>query len=220
MKHKESKLMSQPFKLTFGEEVGNAVSHGVMMFALLFTLPYYAIRAYVLEGVAGAWGISIYFLCMIFMFGTSCLYHIMPYGTPYKSVFRRLDHIMITLAIAGTYTPICLVVLHNWLGYLVLALEWAAALGAILLKSISRQRHKALSLTIYLVMGWLAVVMLPTLLRQTSWLFLFFIVLGGVMYSAGVFFYSNPQKHFFHFTWHIFIVLASLCHLIAILYFM
>ena len=212
--------MSQPFKLTFGEEIGNAVSHGVMMFALLFTLPYYAIRAYIMYGALGGWGISIYFLAMIFMFGTSCLYHIMPYDTPYKAVFRRLDHIMINLAIAGTYTPICMILMNNWLGWTILIIEWALALTGIITKAISNKRHKALSLTMYLVMGWLAVVMLPTLLRDTSWLFLFFIVLGGVMYSIGVFFYSNPQKRYFHFTWHIFIVLASICHLIAILYLM
>ncbi|WP_297566490.1 hemolysin III family protein [uncultured Faecalibaculum sp.] len=220
MKHEESKRMDQPFRLSFGEEVGNAISHGVMMFALLFTLPYYAIRAYLMWDVPGAWGISIYFISMMFMFGTSCLYHIMPYGTPYKSVFRRLDHMMILLAIAGTYTPICLVMLNNWIGWTVLAIEWSMVLAGILLKSLTNKRLKALSLTIYMIMGWLALAILPTLLRESSWLFLFFIVLGGVMYTIGVFFYNNPQKRFFHFTWHIFIVLASICHLIAILYFM
>ena len=220
MKHEESKMMDQPFRLSFGEEVGNAISHGVMMFALLFTLPYYVIRGYLMWGTPGAWGISIYFISMMFMFGTSCLYHIMPYGTPYTSVFRRLDPMMILLAIAGTYTPICLVMLPNWIGWTVLAIEWSMVVAGILLKSLTSRRLKVLSLTVYMVMGWLALAILPTLLRESSWIFLLLIVLGGVMYTIGVFFYNNPQKRFFHFTWHIFIVLASLCHLAAILYFM
>ena len=62
----------------------------------------------------------------------------MPYHTTYKYVFRKLDHIMILLAIAGTYTPICLVVLHNWVGYTVLAIEWAMVLAGVLLKSIAK----------------------------------------------------------------------------------
>ena len=212
--------MKNTDRLPFGEEVGNAVSHGVMALLLLFALPYYAIRAHTMYGALGAAGISIYFFCMFFMFMGSCLYHSMPFGTTHKYVFRKLDHIMILLAIAGTYTPICLIVLHNWIGYLVLAIEWIMVVAGVLLKSISKRRFKVLSMTIYMVMGWLALLILPTLFHETSFLFLFLIALGGVLYTIGTFFYAHPEKPYYHFIWHIFIILASLAHLIAILYFM
>ena len=95
--------MKNVFPLSFGEEVGNSVSHGVMALLLLFALPYYAIRAYLQAGALHATGISIFIICMIFMFLGSCLYHSMPHDTTHKLVFRKLDHIMILLAIAGTY---------------------------------------------------------------------------------------------------------------------
>lgn len=218
MENKES--MKQVYPLGFGEEVGNCISHGVMGLLLLFALPYYAIRAYIQQGALHATGISIYIICMIFMFMGSCLYHSMPHETTHKYVFRKIDHIMILLAIAGTYTPICLSLIHNWVGYVVLAIEWVMAIFGILLKSISSKAHPKLSMCIYMVMGWLAILILPTLLKKGSPVFLALIVAGGLLYTAGTFFYSKPQKRFFHFTWHIFILLASICHMIAIFYFL
>jgi hemolysin III len=214
----ESEYMNEPYRLSFGEEVGNSISHGVMFVLLLFSLPYYAVRTYIHGGSLASFGVSVYLICMIFMFATSCFYHFMPYGTPWKHVFRRLDHMTILLAIAGTYTPICICVLNNWIGWTVLAIEWTAVVGGILLKAIAKKRMKGLSLTIYIVMGWLALVILPYLLAKTNWVFLSLIAAGGLLYTIGIWFYSHPQKRFFHFTWHIFIVLASICHMIAILY--
>ena len=85
--------MKDTFHLSFGEEVGNAVSHGVMMFLLLFAMPVLSVIAWQKAGWLGTVGIGIYLICMIFMFGGSCLYHIMPYDTTWKMVFRKLDHI-------------------------------------------------------------------------------------------------------------------------------
>lgn len=209
------KLMKQTFHLTIGEEIGNAISHGVMALIVLFTLPYFVIRAYLQYNLIGAIGISIYFFCLFFMFAGSCLYHIQPYDTTYKLVFRKLDHIMILLAIAGTYTPICLIMLHQ---FWILALEWTMVLAGILLKAIAKESHMTLSLIIYLVMGWLAILILPSLLARP--LFFGLILAGGLLYTIGVYFYSKPQKPYFHFIWHLFIIFASLAHAIAILYFL
>jgi hemolysin III len=153
---KSAALMRNTFHLSFGEEVGNAVSHGVMMFLLLFADPLVCLYAYLQQGWLRFAGTMIYMLCMIIMFGGSCLYHIMPYDTEWKYVFRKLDHISILLAIAGTYTPICLCLVQGWLGWIVLALEWLLALAGILLKSISSKAFPKLSMTLYMCMGWLA----------------------------------------------------------------
>ena len=97
------------------------------------------------------------------MFLASSLYHLQPYDTTYKYVFRKLDHIMILLAIAGSYTPVCLVVMHNAVGYVILAIEWIMAIAGILLKAISSKSHAKLSMTIYMVMGWLAIFVIPAI---------------------------------------------------------
>ena len=92
------------------------------------------------------------------------------------------------------------------------------AIAGILLKAISSKSHAKLSMTIYMVMGWLAIFVIPAILRNASLAFFLMILLGGVMYTIGAIFYSHPEKRFFHFVWHIFIILASICHMIAILY--
>ena len=212
--------MRYVYPLCFGEEVGNCITHGVMGLLILFSLPYYSVRAYIRGGIVETLGTAIFLICLLFMFAGSCLYHGMPHETTHKYVFRKLDHIMILLAIAGTYTPICLKLMNNWKGYTILAIEWVMVIVGILLKSIATKAYPKLSMTIYMVMGWLAIFILPTLIKKTQPIFIILIALGGIMYTIGTFFYSKPQKRYFHFIWHIFIILASICHLLAILYFM
>lgn len=214
-----SPSMKKTIHLSFGEEIGNAISHGVMFFLSLFSLPFLAVYAYLQGGWIQTTGVSIYLLCMCLMFGGSCLYHVMPYDTPWKYVFRKLDHIAILLAIAGTYTPICLVLIHNWIGYTVLAIEWIMVAAGVLLKSISSKSHPIISMTLYMIMGWLAIVILPVLFHEANSWFLFLIVAGGIFYTIGVYFYA---KHFpyAHFIWHLAIIAASLSHFIAIIFFL
>lgn len=215
----QEKTMRDMFKLTFGEEVGNAVSHGVMAILCLFFLPFAAVYSYRIDGITRSVGVSIFIICLLMMFLVSTIYHSMAYDSEQKYVFRKLDHICIYLAIAGSYTPIALCVVDGWVSILILVLEWGAVLAGVLLKSISKKSYPKLSVTIYLVMGWTAIFFIPALLQQASLLFLSFIVLGGVMYSLGVIFYSK-QKKFFHFIWHLFINAASILHVIAIVFFM
>ena len=212
--------MRYVYPLCFGEEVGNCITHGVMALLILFVLPYYCVRAYLQGGAIKTFGTAVFLICLLFMFTGSCLYHSMPHETTHKYVFRKLDHIMILLAIAGTYTPICLNLMNNWKGYTILAIEWVLVIAGILLKSIATKSYPKLSMVIYMVMGWLAIFILPTLIKESQPIFIILIALGGVMYTMGTFFYSKPQKRYFHFVWHIFIILASICHLLAILYFM
>ena len=202
------------------KKLGIVLRMGVMGILILFSLPYYSVRAYLRGGAIETLGTAVFLICLLFMFCGSCLYHSMPHETTHKYVFRKLDHIMILLAIAGTYTPICLQLMNNWKGYVILAIEWVMVIAGILLKSIATRSYPKLSMTIYMIMGWLAIFILPTLIRETKPIFIILIALGGVMYTIGTFFYSKPQKKFFHFVWHIFIILASICHMIAILYFM
>lgn len=214
----KEKTMRDMFKLTFGEEVGNAVSHGVMAILCLFVLPFAAVYSYLRGGTIRAVGVSIFMICLFLMFLISTIYHSMAYDSQQKYVFRKLDHICIYLAIAGSYTPVALCVVQGWVGILILILEWGAVLAGVLLKSISQKAYPILSTTVYLIMGWTAVFFIPFLLDAPFW-FLLFIVLGGIMYSAGVFFYVKHKKYF-HFVWHLFINAASILHFIAIVFFM
>lgn len=211
--------MKSSAHLGFREEAGNAISHGVMMLFFLFALPYFAVHAWILGGLPRCVGTSIYTICMILMFGGSCLYHIMPYDTPWRYVFRKLDHISILLAIAGSYTPIILVLCRNWLGYAVLAAEWILVIAGIVLKSFSEKAFPKLSMSMYMTMGWLAVLLIPMLIKDAGWIFLSLIVLGGIFYSIGAIFYAR-RRPYDHFIWHLMILLASIAHMIAIVWFL
>ena len=212
--------MREMYHLRFGEEVANCVTHGIMALLCLFALPASAIYSYTKGGTILAAGVSIFILCLFLMFTVSTLYHCMPYDTTHKYIFRKLDHICIYFAIAGSYTPIALTLIGGWQGFLILAIEWIAVLCGVLLKAISTKSLPKLSMTIYMVMGWTAIFFLPTLLSKASIPFLALIIGGGLMYTIGAFFDSKPQKAYFHSIWHVCINIASILHFIAIVFVM
>jgi len=205
--------------LSRGEEVGNSVTHGVMSAILLISLPAVAIYSYTKGGVLLAVGESVFIISLFLMFLASCLYHAMSYDTPHKYVMRILDHIFIYFAIAGSYTPIALYVVKGWQGWLILIVQWVMVLFGILYKSIAQKAVPKLSVLIYLCMGWAAVFFIPAIIQNTSWLFIGLIVLGGIFYSAGAWFYMQKNRHYFHFIWHLFITFASISHFIAIVFY-
>lgn len=215
----QKESMRNMIKLSFGEEVGNSVSHGVMAALCLLMMPFSIIYSYVTGGMLKAIGISIYMISIFLMFLGSCIYHSMEFGSSQKYVMRKLDHCFIYVAIAGTYTPILLTTVDGIKAYVILGIEWIAVISGILLTSISKNHHKVLSMLLYMIMGWLAVIIIPTLLKNASIPFFVMILLGGLFYTAGVFFYAK-RFPYAHFIWHIFIVLASISHYIAVVFLM
>ncbi|MCL2070916.1 MAG: hemolysin III family protein [Oscillospiraceae bacterium] len=205
---------------TPAEEVGNAVSHGIAALTALGGISPTAIYAYVQRGILAAVGTSIFMCSLFMMFSASALYHATSGKTRQKQVMQILDHIFIYVAIAGTYTPICLSVIGGWQGILVAALQWAMVIFGVLYKSLVRRRIPKLSLTIYLVMGWSVVFVLPLLIRNASLGMQLLLLGGGIFYSAGTFFYRKKEKRFFHMVWHLFVNLGAVCHFLGILLFL
>ena len=207
-------------KLSFGEELGNSLTHGIMATFMLFFLPYGAIYAYLQGGTILAVGTSIFYISLFLMFLMSTLYHTMAYDTKHKVIFQILDHIAIYFAIAGSYTPIALYLIGGWLGWIIFAIQWFMVLVGIVYKSLARHSIPKLSVTIYLIMGWIAILFLPTLLKKAGSIFLLLIGLGGILYTVGAFFYIQKKRPYFHFIWHLFINFAALSHFIAITFFL
>lgn len=206
------------FKLSFGEEVGNSVSHGVMAGLLLIALPFCSVYGYTKGGLLQSIGNSIYIISILIMFLSSSLYHSMSFDSVQKRVLRKIDHSAIFIAIAGSFTPIILTNIQTPLGYGVLIVQWIFVIIGILFKSLSKKSKPMASTTLYLVMGWSAVLLIPNLIKMNNWLFLILIVFGGLLYSIGVYFYSQKSKAWYHFIWHLFIIGASISHLIAIIF--
>ena len=213
-------IVNKVRQFTFGEEIGNSVSHGVMALAVLGGIAPVAINAYIKNGTLAAAGTSVFMCSLFLMFLSSTVYHSMSVDTLHRQVLQILDHIFIYVAIAGTYTPIALSVIGGWQGIVVASLQWAMVLFGILYKSISRRKIPKVSVTIYLVMGWAVIFVLPMFIRNASLGLQLLILGGGIFYSAGVFFYAKKEKRFFHMVWHFFVNLGAVCHFLGILLFL
>lgn len=205
--------------LTFGEEVGNAVSHGVAAIIFIFLLPFTAVYMYLEGGMSHAAGGSIFVISMLLMFLTSTLYHSMEHNTNHKYVMRLLDHSFIYVAIAGTYTPIAISVVGGTFGLVILIVQWVATILGILYKVLAPVVNEKVSLAIYLIMGWSAVAFIPSIISETSGVFIGLIILGGLAYTAGAWFYAQKTRKYFHMIWHFFIIIAAICHYTAIVFY-
>lgn len=205
--------------LSFGEEVGNAVSHGVAAIIFILLLPFTAVYMYMTGGTIHALGGSIFVISMLFMFLTSTLYHSMEHNTNHKYVMRLLDHSFIYIAIAGTYTPIAISVVGGTWGTVILIVQWAATILGILYKVLAPVVNEKVSLAIYLIMGWSAIAFIPSIISETSWMFIAFILLGGLAYTVGAWFYAQKTRKYFHMIWHFFIIAAAICHYIGIVFY-
>lgn len=212
--------MKKTYIPTFGEEVGNAVSHGVMLLATLLAIPFAAVWAYAHGGIVDAFGVSVFVISLFLMFTASTLYHSMQPDSKHKAVFHILDHIFIYVAIAGSYTPVALSVIGGWQGVAITVVQWAMVLFGIFYKSLSRRSIPAVSLTIYFVMGWMVVFSLSKFVRNASWQLLALIVAGGILYSIGAVFYAKKGFRYHHLVWHLFIDLAAICHFIGIIFYL
>jgi len=210
-------MLNKLRKYTLGEEVGHAVSHGAMAFIVLGGIAPTAIHAYLRHGALAAVGTSI-FMCSIFlMLLSSTLYHSMTDNTRHRQVLQILDHIFIYVAIAGTYTPISLVVIGGWQGIAVASLQWAMVIFGVLYKSISKRRIPKVSLTIYLVMGWSVLFVAPMFFRNASLGMILLILGGGIFYSAGTYYYTKKERQLFNMVWHIFVNLGVVSNFLGIL---
>lgn len=208
---------------TLGEEVGNSVSHGVMSLLTLCALPFSAVWAYINGGASGvvdAVCVSIFVISIFVMFLGSTLYHSMSPASKHKAVFHILDHIFIYVAIAGTYTPIAISVIGGWQGIVIAVLQWTMVLFGIFYKSLSRKSIPAVSLTIYLVMGWTVIFFFPLFVRNASTMLLVLIALGGIFYTLGAYFYAKKGFRYHHLVWHLLINFAVVAHFIAIVFFL
>lgn len=220
MQQKSREPLALPRRLTMGEEIANSVSHGSMAAIALMLIPVAAVNSYIRGGVLEAAAVSVFIISIFLMFLSSTLYHAMAHETRHKVVLRILDHIFIYVAIAGSYTPVALCVIGGWQGILIVAIQWTMVLFGVLYKSLSRRSLPKVSVTIYLVMGWTAVLFLPTVLANANPILLGLMTAGGLFYSGGVFFYARKSVRYYHMVWHLFVNLGVLSHVVAVVVFL
>lgn len=201
---------------SLGEEIANSISHGVGFLGAIAVTPILIIKA-IPSGASAVVGVSVFGATMMALYLASTLYHAFPESRT-KRVFRILDHGAIFLLIAGTYTPFTLTVLSGAWGWTLFGIVWALAAGGVVLKSIQNVKTSKLSTALYLGMGWLAVLAAKPLYNNLPTWGLFWLLAGGVMYSAGVLFFAYDHRiRYSHFIWHLFVLAGTSCHVVAVM---
>lgn len=209
---------SRECKQSLGEEIANSVSHGVGLLAALVAAPFIVLSAGQGGSTVRIAGASIFATTMVLLYLTSTLYHALPRNRA-KRIFQVLDRAAIFLMIAGTYTPFTLGVLRGTWGWTLFGLVWSLALAGVVLTAVGGVRYPKLSTGLYLAMGWLVLIAIkPLWLRVPSW-GLFWLLAGGIAYTVGVVFYAAKRVSYNHFVWHLFVIMGTACHFIAVLRF-
>lgn len=162
--------------------------------------------------------VAIYGLSLILLYSISTLYHSLRGRA--KVVMRKLDHLSIYLLIAGSYTPFCLVTLAGAWGWTLFGIVWGLAVIGMLQEIKPRSEARVLSLVIYAVMGWIVLVAVKPLLAALGGAGFAWLLAGGICYTVGiVFFVFDDRFRHWHGIWHIFVMVGSLLHFIAILFY-
>jgi hemolysin III len=201
---------------SFEEEIANGASHGLALVACLIATPFLlgsALRS------GDAWrviGAAIFAGTMILMYLSSALYHLLPENRAKRSL-RVLDHIAIFFLIAGTYTPFTLGVLRGAWGWTIFSIVWGLAVLGMTLKIRGGLRNPLVSAGLYLAMGWLIVVAIRPLGLKVPLPGLLLLLAGGIAYTGGLAFYAAERVRYSHFVWHLFVVLGTACHFLAVL---
>ena len=201
---------------SLGEELANSVSHGLGFLATVAAFPVLVIAAQQRGDSAGIVGASVFATTMVLLYLASTLFHALPRCRA-KRVFQILDHSAIYLLIAGTYTPFTLGVLRGDWGWTLFGLVWGLAVAGTVLKALGGVRYTTLSTWTYLAMGWLVVIAAKTVWTLVPGWGLFWLIAGGVAYTAGAVFFMAERIKYFHFVWHLFVVAGTACHFIAVL---
>ncbi|MFH1153499.1 MAG: hemolysin III family protein [Pseudomonadota bacterium] len=204
-------------RLPFREPV-NALSHMAGALASLVGLTLLIVFASLNAGVWHVVSFSIFGSTLVMLYTSSALYHALHLSEKGLLRMRRVDHIMIFMLIAGTYTPFCLVPLRGPWGWSMFGIAWGIALAGIVLKIFFIHVPRWISTGIYLFMGWLCVVVIYPLTMTLAPAGLAWLIAGGGFYSMGALIYGLkrpnpwPGKFGFHEIWHFFVLAGSFCH--------
>ena len=206
---------------TVGEEVANAVTHGVGAALSIACLVVAVVFAAIRKDTWSVVSVSIYGACMFILYMCSTLYHAIMKPRA-KAVFNVFDHAAIYLLIAGSYTPFCLAGIRHYSpawAWSIFGVVWGCAVLGIVFQSLFVNKYQKLSNATYLAMGWIVVVAIYPLWKAMGTAAVLWIAAGGIAYSLGVIFYVMKRVKYMHAVWHIFVLAGTLIHYGVVLYY-
>lgn len=217
---------------TFGEEVGNSITSGVVVLYLLGLLPFAAINTYLrvtaensasqAHVVMSVIAISAFIVTLILALLMSTVYHLMKHGTPHKRVMNKVNRSVAYFAILGAYTPICINILGPISGAVLWALEAACAIAGVLVTALAYHTKvgKGFTYFIYALMGWGIIFRIVEFYRNTSLVTFWLLLSGAIVYTVGIFFAPSKRRFkFSHMVWHFFCIAGVVLHVLGFVYF-
>ncbi len=204
------------------KDPGSAITHFIGMIMALFAATPLLIKAATSPDAIHIISLTVFILSMILLYAASTVYHTFNISKKVNKILKKLDHCMIFILIAGTYTPICLIVLGKTTGWFLFTLIWAMALAGIIMKTCWVYCPKWLSSAVYIIMGWTCVLCFSPLInalpsRGFGWLLAGGIIytIGGVIYALKLPIFNRKHASFgSHEVFHLFVMGGSLCHFI------
>jgi hemolysin III len=206
----------QVFIPNLKQELANSISHAFGMLFGIIGMPILIATAVKNGNTTGLVGASIFGFSFLMVYTASTLYHGFQHPEV-KRVLKIIDHISIYFLIAGSYTPFILLFYFNPTGIVLLAVLWSLTLLGIIFKIFFVDRFTYLSTAIYLVMGWMLLIVIKPFFANLPLSITVMLTLGGVLYSLGVIFFLWTKYFYHHLVWHIFVLAASICHFVAVL---
>ncbi|MGA9994444.1 MAG: hemolysin III family protein [Pyrinomonadaceae bacterium] len=198
------------------EEIANCITHGIGLVLSVIGLVALVALASIYGGAWHIVGCTIYGVSLVMLYMASTLYH-GARSPRAKSLLCLADHCCIYLLIAGTYTPFTLVTLRGAWGWTLLGLVWGLASVGVLFRILVGERFRFAAVVLYILMGWLAVIAIKPMLALIPMGGIFWIFAGGITYSFGIIFFSSKRIRHGHAIWHVFVLIGSICHYLAVL---
>lgn len=200
-------------------EPGSAITHFIACLMAAIAASPLIIKAQ--SGIATA-AVTVFAISMILLYGASTLYHSVNVADKLLRIFRKIDHMMIFVLIAGSYTPVCLIVLGGSMGYSLLALVWGVAIAGMIVNAVWITCPKWFSSMIYIAMGWICLLVFGTLWNSLPHAAFGWLLAGGIIYTIGGIIYAlklpifNSLHKYFgsHEIFHLFVMGGSICHFI------
>lgn len=208
------------------KDPGSALTHFIGMLLALIAATPLLVKASA-DGRLHLAALAVFIISMVLLYAASTIYHTLDISPRVNRLLRKLDHMMIFILIAGTYTPVCLIVLGDQTGWSLLALVWGIALAGILVKACWITCPKWFSSCLYIAMGWVCVLAFGKIIKALPPAAFVWLLAGGIIYTAGGVIYAlklplfnSRHKNFgSHEIFHLFVMGGSLCHYIMMYHF-
>lgn len=207
--------MSETHVFSKGEEIANAITHGIGALLSIAALVLLIIDASLFGNAWHIVSFTLFGSTMLLMYVCSTMLHSLPKGKV-KDVFEILDHSAIYFFIAGSYTPFLFLVVKGWVGWTIFGIVWGLAIGGAIFKSFFVKKFVLYSTLLYVVMGWLIVFAWNPLVENMHPNGLLLLVIGGILYTVGSIFYVWRGFKYHHALWHLFVIGGSVAHFLCV----